>query len=268
MNYHTDLDRLFEQWIAAGLNNNEWQSAGRIIFTRDGILEKNDLIDVESLWYNMRKRVLFLIKDQPSEWSDDIRLWLKDMKEDSIENLSRKSNNRELKSRFMRNIANVFWGLLNIVEPTDCVYSKVVQSFDDVKRVFNTIPFALVECKKQGGGASITNSTLKLYLRRYKEFICREIDILRPNIIVCTNNLIYDFVIDYYHNKYPDYPLMMLSEQGHNSLRFHPKTQALIFNSYHPSARISYEKFYMGIMNHYQAFLQSDYIKNFNCLYE
>lgn len=266
MKYNSALDNLFEQWIDESERNGEWQSAGRIIFTKDGLLEKNEPADVETLWHNSHKRILFLIKDQPTEWSDDIRWWLKDRDDDNIEGLARKKNNRELRSRFLRNIANVFWGLYHINNPNDCEYSKAAESLEDVKRCFNTAPIALMESKKQGGKSSISNKTLKTYLDRYKDFLQKELDVLSPNIIVCTNNLIYDFVIGYYNEKYPGCPLHTL--EGHQSIRIHPETKTLIFNSFHPSAHIGYEKFYMGVMDHYRAFLQSEDFYLFKSLYD
>ena len=265
MRYNYELNRLFDEWIAESVKNNEWRSTEQRAFTKDGLLEKNEPIDIEALWHHSRKRIMFILKDQPSEWSDDLRLWLKDRNEDNEKELTRKSNNRELKSRFLRNIANVFWGLYTIDNPNDCDYSKAFESIEDIKRCFNTEPFAFVESKKQGGGSAIKDATLKSYLERYKTFLRKELDILSPNIIVCTNWLIYGFLMDYYNEKYPDYPLCTL--KGHNSIRIHSKSQTLIFCSFHPSARISFSKFYGGVMDHYRAFLQSEYFYQFKSWY-
>lgn len=267
MKYNSELNRLFDKWIDASKVNNEWQSKDHVIFTKDGILEKNEPIDIEASWHNSRKRILFIIKDQPTKWSDDVRWWLKDRDEDDEKSVTRKRSNRELKPRFLRNIANVLWGLYTIDNPKDCDYSKAHESFDDVKQCFNTIPFALMESKKQGGKTSISNTKLKNYLDRYKDFLRKELDILSPNIIVCTNNLIYSFVINYYNEKNPNSPLHILTEEGHNSIRIHPESQTLIFSSFHPSAPMSYAKFYDGVMNHYRAFLQSEYFHLFKNWY-
>ena len=266
MEYNSKLDGLFYEWIEESKKNNEWQSEEQIAFTEDGILEKNEPVDVEDLWYNSRKRILFLLKDQPTEWSDDLRLWLKKREDDNEKSKIQKSKNWELQTPFLWKIANLFWGLYTIDNPNDCDYSKVHESFEDVKQCFQTVPFALVESKKQGGGTSITPKKLKKYLERYKTFLRRELDILSPNMIVCTHDSIYGFVIDYYNEKYPDSPLRTL--EGHNSIRIHPETKTLIFCSYHPSARISKEKFYGGVMEHYRAFLQSEYFHHFKSWYD
>ena len=58
MKYNSELNRLFDKWIDASKVNNEWQSKDHVIFTKDGILEKNEPIDVEASWHNSRKRIL------------------------------------------------------------------------------------------------------------------------------------------------------------------------------------------------------------------
>ncbi|MDY4160097.1 MAG: hypothetical protein SOX94_01055 [Prevotella sp.] len=107
MNYNERLDKLFDKWRQRSIENNEAKDCyGNVIFTADGLMKKNDdTIDVEKEWSESSKRIMFLLKDQPSEWSDDTRLWLKD-NDDEERNL-RVESNRNLKPRFIRNIANV-----------------------------------------------------------------------------------------------------------------------------------------------------------------
>ena len=79
--YDNQLESLFNDWIKASkkdeycerrdINNN-------IIFTYDGLMYKPDLsIDVEDEWEKENKRIMFLLKDQPSDWSDDARKMVK-----------------------------------------------------------------------------------------------------------------------------------------------------------------------------------------------
>lgn len=79
MNYNERLNALFEVWKKESEKYNEQREAtdeANIIFTEDGILEKGDkyAIDVEAAWHNSAKRILFILKDQPTEWSNDARL--------------------------------------------------------------------------------------------------------------------------------------------------------------------------------------------------
>lgn len=244
--YNSQLNKLFTEWKEKSLEN------GDVIFTEDGLMEKAEArnIDVEKEWRESSKRIMFLLKDQPSTSSDDARLWLRD------KNMGLK--NCELKSRFIRNIANIFWGLYHADREHLCTVADMKKSFDEIKECFNTKPFAFIECKKQGGGTTISNNTLKEYLERYGDFLKREIDILQPNMIVCTSSIIYKFVC----RKYNQEEELIKIDDKHNSIRFHRTSGTLIFCSYHPSARKSHETVYEGVMDHYRAFLKSDYAKN------
>lgn len=259
MNYNEQLDSLFDEWIELSKKHQETrETAGdrKIVFTKDGLMEKNDsTIDICNSWNQSTKRVMFLVKDQPTIWCDDARLWLKNGAKDDCETLNRKQQNRELKPRFIRNIANVFWGLMSASREHPCTATEMRESFDLIKANFNQLPFAFVECKKQGGTTSISNNILQRYLNTYGDLLWREIQILRPNILVCTSRIIYTFII----GKYPQNELLLIPE--HNSIRIHPQTKTIILCSYHPSARISFEKFYEGVLEHYRAYINSDYYK-------
>lgn len=249
LSYHSQLERLFQEWREESLKYDEPREAcenGRIIFTEDGLVEKLDSlgVDVEKEWRESEKRIMFILKDQPSEWCNDARLWLRQRPE-----------NRELKSRFIHNIANIFWGLYYADKEHPCTSAEMRESFDKIKECFNTKPFALVESKKQGGKTSISNTTLKEYLRRYGNFLKREMEILKPNMIVCTSAIIYSFVCECFLAKE-----LIKIDDVHNSVRFHKKSGTLIFCSYHPSApNKNYEEIYEGVMYHYRAFLNSDF---------
>ena len=255
INYNTQLENLFARWIERSEQNNEprEQGYGPIIFTKDGLMEKNNAnINVTSAWQNASRRVLFLVKDQPSEWCDDSRLWLKDI--DGEKPLSRrnKENNRALKSRFIHNIADMFWGLWNATPTNLCTVEQLRASCEQVKECFNTHPFAYVECKKQGGGKHISDQTLLQYLNKYGDLLQEEIELLDPNIIVCTNPHIYKFVQNIYGNRFDQI-------EGHNSIRIDLKHEKVIFCSYHPSAWNV--NVYEGVMAHFRAYLQSDILK-------
>lgn len=250
------LNTLFSEWIEESQKNAEAvddTNEHNVIFTRDGILEKNDpYINVEREWLEFPKRIAFLLKDQPSLYSDDLRYWLKDMPTDNEEARTRKEDNRELTSQFLHNLANVFWGLNKANAENECSLEDA--SFQEVKEYFNTKPFAFIECKKQGGGVSIEDNVLKEYLHKYGHLLIRELNILQPNMIVCTSQHIYGYILQ----QYPEEELITFGKK-HNSIRYHAKSKTLIFCSFHPSARISYENFYEGVMDHYRTFLNSEY---------
>lgn len=243
------LDSLFEKWIIAIKQNNQ---AEEVPFTKDGLMLSNNIhIDIEKMWNDSGKRILFLVKDQPTQWADDARLWLKDCRTDNADSLKRKENNRLLKPKFIHNLANLFWGLSKSDNSHCYSYEECAKHLDSVRQNFNTQPFALVECKKQGGNTSISNNDLLHHIRMYWDFLKEEIRILNPNIIVCTNEVIYEFVVKMYDSQ----ELTIIPR--HNSIRIHPKSHTIILCSFHPSARMSYKKFYNGVMDHYSAYLNS-----------
>ena len=243
------LNELFERWKIASLNNGEKTNEFGVIFTTDGLVYKNDMsIDVEEQWNSSKKKVLFILKDQPTKYADDVRFWLRDV--EGKDNTTRQ-NNRVLKTRFIHNIANIFYGLQNVNRLQPFPLEQV--KFDDIKDCFNTVPFAIIESKKQGGGTNITNSVLRTYLDRYASFLKEEIEILKPNMIVCTSEIIYKQIINLFSSH------EIKEFEGHNRVKLVKKEYpVLLFCSYHPSAHKSYGDIYNGVMNHYRAFVQSD----------
>ena len=87
--YDNQLESLFSDWIKASKKDEYHERRDindNIIFTYDGLMYTPDLsIDVEDDWEKENKRIMFLLKDQPSDWSDDARKWLKDYPDDKEE---------------------------------------------------------------------------------------------------------------------------------------------------------------------------------------
>lgn len=215
IDYNSHLESIFARWIVRSQYYGELceQGSGQVVFTKDGLMEKNNSrINVAEEWHNAKRRIMFLVKDQPSEWCDDSRLWLKDIEGEKQENHQHKEANRNLKPRFIHNLANLFWGLWNATLDNLCSSEQLKSSFEQVKDCFNTHPFAYIECKKQGGKTSISNITLLHYLNKYGDLLREEIELLDPNMIVCTNPYIYAFVQQMYGGKFEQI-------EGHNSIR-------------------------------------------------
>lgn len=233
------LENLFDEW------KDRMKKNGDMNFTKDGILRKNGIPDTKVIetWMASSKRIMFLLKDQNQEggkWDEDIRDWL-----------TVNENASNLGSIFLKNIAYILWGLSKADENNDWWYNEVTMHFDEVKEYFNTQPFALVECKKQPGDGQLNDDVLKQHLSDYGDLLKQEIDILNPNIIVCTNQHIYDFIL----KKYLKEELECID--GYNSIRFHPLTGTIVLCSYHPSAWNV--DVYEGVMWHYRAFLKKHY---------
>ena len=257
MSIKTELDKLFA----------EWQGQLGTCFTFDGLMYQNDKTDeqVEQEWMASPKRVLFLLKDQHQydnvNWNEEIRYWLKDLQVDQPGALENKKRNRNLappmfnngkkaRRNFLKPIAFLLWGLSKVEKGADCEFNNVKANLEEVKKFFNSQPFALVECKKDPGGRECKDSILNEHIKKYGDLIKREIKILNPNMIVCTNKLIYDLVKRVF-------PEDEITEPQKDKFAYHKNSGTFIFNSYHPSARgISYEKMYEYVIQNYREFLK------------
>jgi len=252
-NINYELELLFGRWQERMEKKNS--------FTKDGILYKNDLSEDEAIkkWTESSKRVIFLLKDQhqygEQKWIEDIRYWLKDVNWENKENWNAQAcANRNLKSKFFKNIAYILWGLIKVDKDNDWLYHEVENHHNEVKELLANQPFALVECKKDPGGPICRDPILRQHIKTYGDLLKEEIAVLNPNMIVCTNGIIYDFVL----KMFPENELVSI--ENHNSIRFHPQSGTLIFCSYHPSARYkNNNEIYNGVMDHYRAFLKSIY---------
>lgn len=271
-NYASKLDLLFMEWHQRMKANGDvyYDEKEELAFTKDGIVYKNgeENEQTEQNWTNSSKRILFLLKDQhqkreegKSFWSEDIRYWIKDVETDKDSATKQKHKNRELGNKFFKHLAFIFWGLSKANLQNEWEYDEVVKHEDEVKEFFNTQPFALVECKKLPGEGSLEDTILIHHLNKYGDLLIREIELLKPNMIVCTSPHIYNFIINAYQKLHPQDGLKRIDEKEHNSIRFHPKTNTIIFCSYHPSSFGKYggKTNYDGVMNHYRAFLKSIY---------
>lgn len=249
--YNLQLNCLFDEWIKRSEENGERYAEynpNEILFTKDGLVYKNgiDTHQTDADWQMSDKRIMFIVKDQNTNDSDYVRLWLKDTVNDTQRHRQNKEKNRMLCNVFLHKIANLFWGLSKADADNDWWYDEVNQHKEDVRDFFNACPFALVEAKKQPGGPTIDNNALKNNLSIYGDLLLREIDILAPNIIVCMGHPIYGFVLKEF-------------AKLHGNLKKHHKNihttedGITIIYAGHPSARGSFKDHYEGVMWHYRT---------------
>lgn len=249
-----ELEKLFADWKDRLKENGDG-----CFFTKDGLLRQNGKTDeqIEQEWLSSSKRIMFLLKDQnqdgSSKWDEDIRDWLKDIEGDDEKALVQKRKNRNLDIQFTKRIAFLLWGLSKLDKGCDWWCNEVAMHIDEVKEYFNTQPFALVECKKMPGDGYLDDKVLKKHLQNYGDLLKKEIDLLNPNIIVCTSPYIFDFVV----NSYPQKTIHTLD--GYESIRIiqnNTQIDSIILCSYHPSVRNNDEFFYEGVMYHFREYLR------------
>ena len=271
---------LFKDWYerTEELGHEPKDGDGHYCLVCDGITRKRGMSehDIETAWQNDEKRVAFLIKDENQKgsiWADDTRNWLIETPADNTSDKKElKQKNWDLKRKFLLNIANILWGITKCTPKPDnlCPTEQIHSRFEEIRDTFHNTPFVLIECKKQGGKPSIKDSVLEKYLNNYQELLYKEFNILEPHIYVCTSEKIYAFVKDYILDKYKcsENDLTHIPSRNGDgtdepSILLHIPSRTIILCSYHPSARKSYEEIYSGVMDHYRAFVQSEYYSQF-----
>lgn len=249
------LVTLFKDWRKQLEQNGDGTN-----FTEDGVMFQNGIRweDTMQKWADSTKRVMFLLKDQFQDgnpkWDEDIRYWFKDMPSDSEATAKKKASVRAtlqgpMGKNFVKNLAYIFWGLNKVDKGADWWRNEVDAHFEEVKEFFLSQPWAIVECKKVPGDGNLDDNVLRHHVNTYGKLLEKEIKILNPNMIVCTAGIIYDCVL----KMYPANELTIV--EGHNSVRYHSKSDTLIFCSYHPSAWNV--DVYDGVLTHYRAFLKT-----------
>lgn len=148
VNYNELLDTLFKQW------KNSYNKDVRDKFCQDGLMYKNDSsIDVDSLWGQSSRRVAFLLKDCPDGYGYDTRELLLDKI-----GIEKAYKNRELKVKFLKNLAKLLYGLLEM--KSDYVFNDkdVDNRMSKVIDCWNSKPFVFIESKKLAGGKTVNES--------------------------------------------------------------------------------------------------------------
>jgi hypothetical protein len=235
-NYNEQLDNLFEDWKATSEKN------GHTGFCADGLVYRGEANpydggvcrgegNEDKLWAEARPRILFLLKDTHDNPGGDIREFYPGWDRKIIPHYE--------------NIAYWYYGL---VKGADTPSFFHIDFWEEAFPVFNNGGVAIVNCKKQSGGTSISGNVLHEHIKSYAGFIKREIEILDPDIIVCGggSSLIKNFVKE---NIHPDL------EQINNWIHYDRKKNKVVIDSYHPSHRYSPEEVYSDMMSAYKEFL-------------
>lgn len=271
INISNELETLFK----------EWKDRLGTHFTKDGVMYRNGKTNeqVEQEWFASPIRVAFLLKDQNQgneTWDENISLWLKDVDWGDANardkwNASAKAN-RNIKNRFLKNIAYILWGLAKTDSNVVRCFSETKKRHNEVKDFFNSQPFALIECKKDPGGSNLDTKILCHHLDTYGDLLKKELDILHPNIIVCCggSSEIFKFITkSYYKEKEPipfggEYVLEDGTDLGFKTqLYYYPDDNVIVIDSFHPKCRKGDWLIFDRVLSPYRHFMNSGYASNF-----
>lgn len=275
-----DMNGLFERWYkrTENIGKDEKDGDQHYCLVCDGIMRKRGKSEeeIEVEWERDKKRIAILIKDENQKekdgapWADDTRNWLIPLNTDDTPKKKRqKTRNWNISSKFLKNIAQTIWGITKSVPGNLKQNTGIYTHFEEIQNCFRETPFALIECKKQAGKASISDDVLQNYLDTYKDLLHDEFRILQPHIYVCTNEKIYDFVKEYLtKEQFPETEMTRVKSldgtyEFEPSVTLHLPSKTIVLCSYHPSAHMSYDDFYNGVVKHYHAFVLSKYYSQF-----
>lgn len=247
--YNGQLNQLFQEWKASypveADAENKFCEDGLVIKNKD----ENSDYDINEEWEKSQRKIMFLVKDCPDSWGYDTRRLLTGYEKDE-NSLKASSETRNLKQKFFKNLAKMLYGLNFMTDDyKGQELNDELQNNDKLIEAFNEIPFAYIECKKMAGGKSCSAKALEQSMNRDKEFFVKEIDILKPNIIVCCDydGTIFNQVVkEYFDGSTPnedakweyDYVLDDGTDGGFRcKLYYYQEKGILLFNAYHPTAR-------------------------------
>lgn len=226
VNYNEELDKLFRKWEKAA------EEKGHKKFCADGLMyrgekwEKDNYIgrsdgDENNLWSKATKRVLFLLKDSNGNPNCDIREFYP-------------GGNGKIDIT-NKNIAYWLYGLLSFEGKNNAPEFESLDFWNEVYPVFDNVPYAFMNAKKESGGSKITQRDLIIHLFFYEDFIKEEIEILDPDIIVCGggSGVIQQFLEGLIYEG---------SKKINDWIYYNEEYNKVIIDSYHPS----YSRFIKG----------------------
>jgi hypothetical protein len=240
MTIHELEDSLFERW------ENSYQGEDKKSFCRDGLCYNGEYNpktktcspnNEELLWKNAKRKVVFLLKDNNGNDGEDTRYW----------------------GWRGAPLAPIYQNLYRWLEGLNTVRKDHPTSFKDGDYsttswdvVMDKYPFIPMNIKKLAGGSRVSDSVLWEAAERDQGFLREQINIYRPNIVVCcgggrneeggallriTKKIIF-----------PKTPFNLVS----NRVYLNEEQNLMLLDVHHPSI-ISDEEFWSVIDNVYNA---------------
>lgn len=266
MNFVEKNDSILQKWK----EHNEKAGENPERFALDGIMFRGEIDQYftnenerysnpekeNELWENAPVRYLFLTKDQNAGDEEEKEAW-------DVRSETGRSNTDScsIRSRFYRNLMYILYGLINSTD-TLCGYEDFTN--EQAIQAYDSAPLARINVKKQAGGSSIDNNTLKKCIERDKEFLIEQISALDADVLICcgysesiedTGNIILNFLIKNIYN------FTRINEW----IYYDDKTKKVAINAWHLSyIGISQQKFYEGLVTAYHKFIieHPDFIKH------
>ena len=212
------LDAFFEKEYKPSMENN-----GHLEFCPDGLLKKGlRPKNQDKLWHKSRK-IVILLKDCYT--GDDARDY------------------KETCKMFGKTIAAWIDGLSKINRNNKPPLNIKYKAFDDPNNTFS-----IVNIKKQKGSSSVKDSEIKQYGRLYGNLTLKELEILKPNLIVCGGEIVF-YVLENYIYGGSEIQLSGKSNKSQIYIFKYQNREFYVAKTYHPSARMKYSHKYDDLID-------------------
>lgn len=192
------LDELFEKWIEKQNEENPETYLPKEIpaysFDKDGYICKDE-------YEKSKTRILFIGKEKYKFWKTGQKVKAKhvsDLIGETLDHDRALTEDEAIKFNIKWNEVDKGFGLKNVTENEnykETMYSKRVamltnaimsEKFDEPDKSHEVLrKIATINLNKRGGFNRCRWDVLEEYTRRYAKFINREIELLKPDIIVC-----------------------------------------------------------------------------------
>ena len=264
--YNGKLNALFDEWIASYREEDE---AGKR-FVKDGLVikhkEEASGYNINKKWDESERRIMFIVKDCPDGEEYDARRLFVGYPNNEKSQINAK-NVRNVKGAFFKNIARILHGLWILTQEnkgTDDIFDKIDNNKAAQIKAFDEIPFAFVEGKKLAGDKNCPPQELQKALEHDGQYLAKEIEILRPNIVVCCDQdgIIFNSVVQNYFNDRPldkdhKWEYRFGGADGFDcKLYYYEEENILLFNSFHPSYRGDKWKIYERVLSPFRQFFE------------
>jgi len=260
IDYARKNEQILAEWKSASKTNGDDENA----FVDDGLLFRGDIYYEDGIWKRKRNRNpakenelwnssfprIMLITKEYNDRDDDSGYV--DLRQETLRyNYTGKDDVRTSQLRFHTNMMYHVFGLGNYIDGQCPSWDEL--KLDKSRLFYESCPLVRINVKKQAGGGSVSDSTLKEYIERYKQYLNQQILLFDADIIVCYGRVIFDYFIQEF---FPN--IKTLKEDPW--VYFSEEKQKVIINSYHPSVRsntISDEQFYTCPIKEFEEMMHS-----------
>lgn len=201
-------------------------------YVADGIFFESNA----DAWNNIHPKVLFVLK-QPN--SDDLSG--EDYREYDFDTCVGEQVRRELLGRL--------YGIMHTDESGFPKYDKATE-IKSLKEAFCQYPFAVINIIKDIGNGTTPTADLKKYALQNLEFLQKQQELLRPDIIVCCGSGVFDIV---------NMAIQPAIPSNGNWLKYNSDRNITFFDTYHPgkpNSRKVLQEAYNKPLEEYYMFFQ------------